>query len=338
MKYFNFENKSNILTFVSLGLIILFGIFFSLKQKDTIGIHSKTAFFFDTVIEISLYDSLSDNDAEQILDDTLKLCEKYENLFSKTKEGSDIWRINESAGEDVTIDSSTYELLEAACAFAQKSGGTADPTIGSLTSIWNITDENFSVPSEKEISEALKHVNYKNLIFNSEKCLVSKSDPETKVDLGFIAKGYIADKLKAYLEGRGINSGIINLGGNIICIGQKSNDSPFVIGIKDPLNPKEKVITQVSVCSKSVVSSGAYERNKVINNELYHHILSTKNGYPASSDLSQVTIINSSSIEGDALSTLCYIYGYEKSKEFLKNFYPEVNAVFVDKEGIILEY
>ena len=336
MKYFNFEKKSNILTLISLGMIILFCIFLSLRGNSNTKVHSKTGFFFDTFVEISVYDSISDEKADKILEEAVLLCDKYENLFSKTKENSDIHRINDAGCEYTEISPETYELLVTARDFAKKTEGVVDPTVGQLTSLWNLKDENFTVPSDKDIQNALKHVDYHLLNFDSSTCSVSKSDPELKVDLGFIAKGYIADRLKEFLESQNINSAIINLGGNVLCIGQKADNSPFIIGIKDPLNPDTDIISQVYVCSKSVVSSGAYERNKTVDGKLYHHILSTKNGYPASSDLSQVTIINTSSTEGDALSTLCFILGYEKSKDFLKTFYPEVEAIFVDQKGNLI--
>lgn len=337
MKFFNFENKSNILTLISLGLIIIFGLFASSKGLKAPQHHSQSGFFFDTIIEITLYDSLSDEEASDILNEATALCKKYENLLSKTISGSDICNINESKGEEIKVDPSTMEILKTACDFAEKSEGIVDPTIGSLTSIWNLKDDDFKVPSDKDIQTALSHVNYKSLNLNMSENLVSKTDPDLKIDLGFIAKGFIADKVKELLESKGISSGIINLGGNVLCIGQKDDNTPFKIGIKDPQNP-EQIITEVFVCGQSIVSSGAYERNKTVGGVLYHHILSTKNGYPTSSDLSQVTIINSSSVEGDALSTLCFILGYEKSKEFLQNFYPDVKAVFVDQNGNLLSY
>ena len=88
---------------------------------------------------------------------------------------------------------------------------------------------------------------------------------------------------------------------------------------------------------RSVVSSGNYERYFEVDGVLYHHILSTENGYPVNSGLSQVTILSDDSVTGDALSTLCFILGYEKATTLLEN-YPDVQTIFVLDDGSVVSY
>lgn len=333
MKKFNFRPKPIILSCATLLIFaVALILFLSLRPKTKTTPYRTTGFFFDTVIEISIYDSIPENDARNILSDCISLCQKYENLYSRTVENSDIYRINHSEGKEVLVDPETVALLDCAIEKAAISDGITDPTVGALTSLWNITSDDFSLPSSSEIFKALSTIDYRNIILNREKNTVILTDPETKIDLGFIAKGYIADKIKIYLKENEIKSALINLGGNILVIGAKPDGEDFKIGIKNPDNPEGSPITSVSIKDQSVVSSGSYERYVKVNGETYHHILSTKNGYPAESDLSGVTIISDKSVDGDALSTLLFILGKDKAIKFMNENYPEIKAILITKD------
>lgn len=292
---------------------------------------SATGFYFNTVITVTIYDHPS----EKLLNGCMELASHYEQLFSRTLEGSDIWRINHSGGSYVTVDSETLSLLNTALTYSRLSDGLVDPTIGSLSALWNFGEENQgNVPSDLAIQQALSHVNYRNILISGNQ--VALSDPDACIDLGFIAKGYIADRIKEYLVSEGIHSGIINLGGNVLAIGSRPSGESFQIGIQKPFDQTGAIVSSLSLTDKSMVSSGNYERYFEKDGTLYHHILSTSTGYPAKSGLSQVTIISSQSVDGDALSTLCFILGYEKGLEFIEGL-ENVDAVFITTDGTIYQ-
>lgn len=289
-----------------------------------------TGFYFDTVISVTLYE----NGSAQILDRCMKLAEHYENLLSPNIEGSNIWNLNHSNGNFVTVDDDTLTLLNTALYYAQLSDGVVDPTIGSLSQLWNFGSESkHLIPDDKLISEALNHVNYRNILIKGHQ--VALTDPEARIELGFIAKGFIADKMKEYLLSEGVTSALINLGGNVLALGMKPDHTAFRIGIQKPFAPSGTSVLTLDIADCSVVSSGNYERYFEQNGTLYHHILSTVTGYPAESGLSQVTILSPSSVDGDALSTLCFILGYEKAVSLLEN-YPDIQAIFITEDGNIL--
>lgn len=295
---------------------------------------SRTAFYLDTVITITLYD-VSPSEGEKLLDHCMTLVENYENLLSKTIEGSDVWNINHSAGAPVTVHEDTASLLSTAWDYASRYDGVIDPAIGTLTDLWNFSETgNHLVPSPGEITNALSHVSYTNIILRGNQ--VTLEDPECRIDLGFIAKGYIADRLREYLLSQHVDSAIINLGGNVLTIGTKPDGTPFQVGVQKPFDDRGATALVLSVANRSVVSSGNYERYFEINHILYHHILSTENGYPADSGLSQVTILSANSVDGDALSTLCFILGYEKGRTLIDSL-PDVEAVFILENGEILK-
>lgn len=289
-----------------------------------------TGFYFDTVISVTLYEGGS----EELLDQCMELAGYYEDLLSATVENSDVWKLNHSMGQAVIVDEDTLIVLNTALSYAQVSDGLVDPTIGGLSSLWNFGSGNEEIiPNEQDIAGALSHVDYNAIVIDGRQ--VTITDSKMQIDLGFIAKGFIGDKMKEYLSCKGVTSALINLGGNIVTLGNRPDGTTFRIGIQKPFADAGSTALTLDISDISVVSSGNYERYFEKDGRLYHHILSTQTGYPVESGLSQVTILSSHSIDGDALSTLCFILGYEKAAQLLKN-YPDIQAVFITEDGEIL--
>lgn len=321
-----------------LSLIIcsmLFVILSACNSNKTMPI-SQTGFYFDTVITITLYDS-SD---EALLDSCFELADYYEQIFSKTIIGSDVYRINNSNGIPTEVSSETIELLSVALQYAELTDGIVDPTIGSISSLWDFhkpdssSDSNApkTPPDHSVISDALFHVDYTKIqIYDNT---VTLADPYANIDLGFIAKGYIADCIKEYLVSEGISSAIINLGGNVLTIGSKPDSSAFNIGIQEPFAETGTAITVIPSTDCSVVTSGIYERYFNYEDKLYHHILNTETGYPVETDLLGVTIISDNSVDGDALSTACLALGYSSALELIQSL-EGIEALFITTDGEI---
>lgn len=321
---------------------------------------SKTGFFLDTVCSITIYGladedgklaDMADDELEKecylIITDAFKLCSQYENMLSKTIETSDIARINNAEGKAVTVSDETIEVLKKGMEFGRLSGGAFDITIGKATDLWDFHDnaetghEGGVVPAEKDLRDAISHVNYENIKIEGNK--VSLTDPETEINLGGIAKGYIADKAAEYLEERGVVSAIVDLGGNIVAIGGKTSqiaasgdtqETDFKIGIKDPLSSSGGLLELIPCKNKTVVTSGTYERYFEKDGVKYHHILDVNTGYPVDTDVLSVTIIadRGKSADCDGLSTTCLALGMEKGMELVKSL-EGFEAVFVDTNG-----
>ena len=287
---------------------------------------SKSGIYFDTLITITLYDTSQ----QDLLDECFVLAEKYENLFSKTVETSDVYKINHSNGNATTVNEETLYLLEKALFYADMTDGAVDPTILPLSDLWNF-GESDSVPSSSDIAMALKNVNYETVIINKEASTVTLKNPNAGIDLGFIAKGYIADKIKEYLVSEGVESALINLGGNILTIGSKPNGFSYVLGIKEPFNEGTSSIPNVAIKDKSLVTSGVYERYFYENDVLYHHILDTSTGYPINNGLWGVTILSDSSMEGDAYSTICLCLGLSEAMELIEKT-EDLEAMFITED------
>lgn len=278
--------------------------------------------YFDTVISITLYG----DDAEYI-DECFDMCSEYEKKLSNKIETSEVSQINSHNGY-VEVSEDTLQLIHKGIEYGEVSDGLFDITVGGLSDLWQFGSESPHVPESSLIDEAVRHVNYKNIEIEGNK--VRLDDNESKMDLGGIAKGFVADKLKEYLKSKGVNNGIINLGGNILLIGTKPDGSDYNIGIKKPFKEND-ISATVSISDYSVVSSGNYERYFYEDNRLYHHILDADTGYPVNNNLLSVTIISKESVDGDGLSTTCFALGLDDGMKLIDGI-ENVEAVFIDSD------
>lgn len=286
---------------------------------------SKSGFYFDTVITVTLYDKKY----EPLLEDCFKLADTYEQYFSATRSDSDVSKINTAGGKPVEVHEETMELIQKGLYYSQVSGGGFDITVGNLTSLWDFTQEKPAVPKDSDIQNAVESIDYRNVEVSGN--TVSLKNPQTHIDLGGIAKGYIADKMKEYLMEQGVTEGIINLGGNVLCLGEKT-DGAYRIGVQKPFDMEGTPLLALEISDKTVVTSGVYERCFTLEDKLYHHILNPASGYPYDNHLVSVTIICKNSVDGDGLSTACFSMGLEKGMEFIENL-SDTEAVFITEDN-----
>ena len=328
--------KKNTLTkklLILLSIILIVSSLSGCKSADSKV--SATNYCFNTAITITIYNSAGETSAKDIIDECFGLCQHYESLLSRTVDDSDISKINNSNGSPVEVNQIVADIIENSLEYSEMSNGAFDITIAPLTSLWNINENTGFIPSEKEIKKTLKHIDYNTISVLEDK--VTLSDKKTEIDLGGIAKGFVADKLKSFMISEGVTSAIIDLGGNILTIGGKSDEEGFNIGIKKPFskNATDYAAT-IKITDKSVVTSGIYERYFEKEGKIYHHILDTKTGYPVENNLYSVTIISDNSEEGDALSTTAFALGLQDGKKLI-NSLEHTEAIFItNKNKVIL--
>lgn len=207
----------------------------------------------------------------------------------------------------VKISDDTFEVIQKAIHFSNISDGVFDISIGPVVDLWAIGTDKARVPGKDEIKEKLELVNYKDISLNKKEKSVKLNKKGMEIDLGGIAKGYAADKIVEYLKSQNIEKAIINLGGNVFVLGEKSKDTQFKVGIQDPNSEDGTSIANIGVTNQSVVTSGIYERYLEQDGVMYHHMLDPSTGYPFENNLSSVTIISDLSIVGDGLSTTTFL-------------------------------
>jgi len=291
--------------FTSVYLILLLLSLCGCDNEQT-----QTRFILDTVV------TLTADCNEDILNGAFELCESYDKLLSRTNEKSDVYKLNNSQGF-TEVDENTLKIIERSLYYSDLSGGKFDITVCSVSELWDF--KNQVIPSRNEIAEALKNVDYEGIEIKNGKVNLNGK----KIDLGGIAKGYIADRTKDYFTEKGVDSAIINLGGNVVVFGKD-----YKVGIQRPFS--DDIIAVLNIKDKSAVTSGIYQRFIEKDGKFYHHILDPNTGYGVENELASVTIIGDSSLDCDALSTLCLLLGTEKGAEIIENT-PHTEAVFIDK-------
>lgn len=287
---------------------------------------SRDTVAFDTPCTVTLYDGGS----EELLDACMKHLAQRDDLWSRTKTDSDVCAVNAQSGQWVTVDIATARLLRTAASLSSQTDGAFDITTLPLTRLWENAQTSGVAPSKEELDAALATVGYQQLTLNGNDVKLSGGS----IDLGAIAKGYVADELRHILKEGGCTSAIISLGGNAVVIGEKPNGQPFHVGIADPRNDSELIAT-VAVRDCSVVTSGSYIRGYTVAGKRYSHILDPKTGQPVDNDLLSVTILCFSSVEADAMSTACFVMGFDKAKAFIEKT-DGVEAVFVKADGSVV--
>ena len=295
-------------------------------SKDLLSIE---LFAFNTHNKISIQ-----TEDTSILTGASELCHRYEMLFSRTRSESEIAIINQAAGKPVSVNQELLTFIKTSLLYCAKTHGLFDITIGKVIELWDFKKGH--VPHQNLVNESLKHVDYKKV--RVEKGAVTLEDPCAKIDLGGIAKGYITDALVDFLKSQGVTSGLINLGGNVFALGEKPGGTPWSVGIRMPTpsssqkNPE--VFASVGIRDMSVVTSGIYERAFSSNDQLYHHILDPKTGFPAKTDLVSATIIAKTSLDADGYTTALIIMGLDKALAFVERN-PALEAIFVSTDGSV---
>ncbi len=290
---------------------------------------SDNQFLLDTIVTIKIYD---DTD-KAIFEDLFAYIKELENILSVHIEGSDLWNLQENAGKQWTeVSLDTIKIIEKSIEISEMSQGFFDITSGPLIKLWAIDPPKGYYPTNIEIQEALALIDYKKIEIDKARNRIFLKDMGMEGNLGAIAKGYISDKVKEYLLEKGINRAIINLGGNVLVIGNKQDGSDFKIGIQDPDGERGKYLGAVNVSDKSVVSSGTYERYFVHEGKAYHHIFNPFTGFPQENRLKGVSIISDHSTEGDAFSTAVFLMGIDKGMKLVESM-DGIDVIFITKDN-----
>lgn len=309
--------------------LLLFALTLSLvgcTQQEAPSV-TKTNLQMDTVVTITLYDWTNPETIDRAFGEISRL----ESLLSVEKEGSDLDRLAKAAGKEwVDISPETEEVLTLAQKYHTLSQGLFDITAGPLIDLWGIRNGEGHYPTETELASTLSLLDADALQIKNGKAYLAKTG--MKANLGAIAKGYIADRVKAFLINEGVEHAVLDLGRNILLIGGKDQQNDFLIGVQDPNQPDGGIVATLSVRDCSIVTSGVYERFFVHNGERYHHILDPNTGYPVKNTVASVTILSQISVDGDALSTSCLLLGEEKGIAMIEGL-EGVEAFFILEDG-----
>ena len=238
-------------------------------------------------------------------------------------------RLNEAGGG--TVSAETAALLQTALTLCEKTDGAYDPALGALSQAWGFSTGAYCVPEQDALAEAMQRSGAAHAALGG--CTVTL-DGGAQLDLGGIAKGYAAGRVRAILQEAGVTSAIVSLGGNVAAVGKKPDGSAWTVGLQDPDRP-ESYFGTVSIEAACVVTSGAYQRYFEENGVRYHHILDPYTGCPAENGVKSVSVIAQDDTLADALSTALFVMGLDAGAEFQKSSGLAFEAVFVTDDNTV---
>lgn len=274
-------------------------------------------------------------------DDTLGVANSIDSIFIAIDNSLSLWReksiINAvNANQDPILDSIFIQNFISAKKFYQLTDGAFDITIGSLVKSYGFTTEKRKVLSEKQIDTLLKISGMDKISLQDSH--LYKKYPEIQLDFNAIAQGYTSDAIAKLFRKRGIDSFVIDVGGEVMCGNEKPNGKAWSVGIERPTETKEeqigKSIAQVYLKNHAIVTSGNYRKYYIVNGVKYSHTIDPKTGHPVWHNLLSASVIASEATSADALATAFMVMGLEKTQKFLQS-HSEYAAylIYSDKNG-----
>ena len=298
------------------------------KQADSFQNESKSESFFamDTYMTITAYGENAASALEQAEERVTEL----EKMWSVTDENSEIYAVNHSDGAAVAVSNETAELLDYSLRISDLTNGALDCTMYPVLTAWGFTTSNYNIPTDTELANLLKNTGYEKVKLDGNSIAIPE---DMQIDLGAVGKGDTGDRIVDILQENGIESALLDLGGNIQTIGTKPDGTQWKLGLRSPFDEGSFATLEVSDCA--VITSGGYERYFVGDGgETYWHILDPATGKPAHSGLVSVTIVGKEGRLCDALSTSLFVMGLDKAKELWEQR-DDFEMVLVSEEGVI---
>lgn len=250
-----------------------------------------------TSITLQIFGTTDDT----VINESFDLIDHYEDLLTVNRDHSEVMEINHAAGEHpVQVSSAVYDLIKLAVKESRENFGF-NALIGPLVKLWSIGFKDAHVPSDNQIKRKMKLINPEKVVFDDLNQTVFLEERGMELDLGGIAKGWIADRIRDFWRAYGVHAGIINLGGNILLVGDspKRSNGQWSVGIQDPKELRGNNISSVMVSECSAVTSGTYERYLVVDGHKYHHLIDPRTGYPVETDLAGITTFTKNSVQAE---------------------------------------
>ncbi len=319
--------KKIILRALCLVLCLSFAFPFASCQREER--QEKNFFLMDTPITVTLY--TDKKTAETVFAECRAILSELDNLWSRTKEDSDVGRFN-AASNSIELDPHTIALVKKAMDVTEKTSGAFDTTVAPLVNLWQLSEERGTLPTEQELQAALALVgaNHLNLANNT----LAKTEKDVQIDLGGIGKGAAISALISYLENcDNVRGGLVSFGSNVAVFGEKPDGKPYRIALKNPKAESGYAGVLHLKAGQILSVSGDYERYYTVNGEKYHHILDPETGYPAVSGFCSVAVICSDGALADALSTALFVMGEENARAFYESKIYDFEAIFIDQNG-----
>lgn len=282
---------------------------------------------------ITIYDASIPDDAFDRYFSRVEEIQDRMSINESDYDDTEVMQINRNAGEQaVEVSEDTFYVIEQGKEWGRITDGIFDISVTPLVRLWGIGTSSEQVPSEEEREEALSRIDYRKVQLDDSDDSVYLSEEEMGIDVGGIAKGFAVDEIAAMMDEDGVESAIVDFGGDLYTIGERPTGDPWRIGIQHPSGRRQQLLAVITSSNESVVTSGPYERYFESDGERYHHIFDVNTGAPSRSGLVSATVIGPKALGADVLSTTIFVMGLERGTELIDSL-PEYEAVFATEEG-----
>lgn len=302
---------SRIITLASLPAILLLAAYFYVQAMRAVRMVDATEFCMGTVVRIKvpLVSGMDETDIRRAMDMAFEEIARAESVFSIFREDSEISAINRlGPGEKLNISREVYDLIEKSVEYSKKTQGAFDITVKPLVDLWGRAKADRKLPSDDEVKTALLRVGYQYVELDRPGLSISFLRPGMALDMGGVAKGYAVDMAVKSLRESGVGNGIVSAGGDMYCLGRRSEQRPWRVGIRHPRD-KGAIFKEVNVCDEAIDTSGDYEKYFILDGRRYSHIIDPRTGYPVGGDVASATVIAKDSATADILATSLCVLG-----------------------------
>lgn len=316
-------------------LVLIIGMLASCSQPSKNRYEGEFLLLFDTATRVIGYTETKE-EFSTYMDQFYAELETYHQLYDiyNDYEGvNNLKTINDMAGiGPVEVDQRIIDMLKFSLEVADWSQGKVNVALGAVLRIWHdYREEGISIPSMEELRPASEHVNIEDLVIDEENSTVFLKDPEMRLDVGGVAKGYAVEMVGQYIVGQGLEDVVISVGGNVRTFGSRGKPGDlWRIGVQSPDKSSENLL-MVEITGKSLVTSGDYIRYYEVDGKAYHHIIDPETLMPADY-FTAVTILCQDSGMADALSTYLYMVPFEEGLDFIEGL-DDAEALWIFKDG-----
>lgn len=325
------RNKTKVLSIVLPALSLTL---FACGEEDSRNLadqpYERTEFLLGTVANMRVFNE----DGEEAMDKAFDRVIELDERFSTYNPDSEVSEVNRQAGiEPVEVTDEVFFVMERALHFAEQSGGSFDPTIGAVTTLWGIGQEDAAVPDPDELAAAVEVVDYQMVELDEENQTIYLKEEGMVLDLGAIAKGYITDEAARVLVEEGVDTAIVDLGGDIVVVGNSTRglEDPWNVGIQNPYGNRGDIIGMVPVSDRAIVTSGIYERLVRDGDDEYHHLMNPETGFPFENNISGISIIADNATDADAIANIAFSLGVEEGLDYI-NGLEGVEVIYTTNE------
>jgi len=307
---------------VAVAAIIVTDVFLSAREYQ-----GSTA-LMNTVVSLNVEGKSAEDTAESIKN---RIAELENASLSRYRAASSVSKINAGAGDFCHTDALILELSQRCSELLKKSGGAFNPLLGKVSDLWGFRTQDARVPNSDELEKALTAVRQKNIETDTQKVKIPEG---TVMDFGAVGKGVACDEARKVLQKTETKRAVISVGGSVLLYGEGQS---FSVGVRNPLGGPADCVGTLTLNETCISTSGSYENSFTSDGKTYHHILNPETGYPVENDLLSVTVVCKDGFLSDALSTACFVLGYERSLDLLKEYDAHALFVFKDKSIRITE-